>query len=211
MPEDNQWTPYPHEEVRVQLLWRKRLLLALLIGGLFAFWATSLGVSVDTDQEVDIIGEEGDTAQIERSEEEEEEPVATVTLRPGETARMEEEMTLGDEPQPTAPTGPRVPERPEGIPFLGIFLLLGPFLASIAAWRYLQEEVTTTEANYGIYKGALPLETITADHAGLVRTGKHVQHNPFGKRRNDYLRDALNDPAREHGPRLGRRGPHRTR
>lgn len=211
MPEDNQWTPYPHEEVRVQLLWRKRLILGLLIGGLFAFWTMSLGVGVDFDQEVDIIGEDGDTVQVEQTEDEEEEPVATVTLRPGETATMDEDINIGDEPAPTAPTGPQMPERPPGIPFMGILMLLGPFLAAFGAWRYLQNEVTTTEANYGVYKGPLPLERITSHHAGLVRTGKQVEQNPFGKRRNDYLRDALNDPAREHGIRLGRRGPRRAR
>ncbi len=210
MPEDDQWTPYPHEPVRVSLLWRKRLILGLLIGGLFAFWAASLGADLEFDSEVDIIGEDGDTVQVEQSEEDEE-PLATVTLSPGETATMDDDLELGDADAPVAPTGPLIPERPPGIPFLGLLLLLGPFLAALSAWRYLQDQSTSTEANYGIYKGALPLEAITAQHAGLVRTGREVEDNPFGKRRNDYLRDALNDPAREHGLRLGRRGPHAAR
>ncbi len=207
MPEDDQWTPYAHEPTRVALLWRKRLILALLVGALFAFWATNLGVTLDTEEQLDILGEDGDSVTIER--EEREEPVASVTLTPGQTARLEEDLELGDPEPVTAPTGPQIPERPPGIPFMGLLLLFGPFIAALAAWRYLKDDATGTEANYGIYKGALPLELLTAQHAGLVRTGQEVEQNPFGKHRNDYLRDALNDPAREHGPRLGRRRPSR--
>lgn len=192
----------------MRLLWRKRLILGLIIGLLFAFWATSLGVTTDTEQDVNIIGEEGDDISVERSEDDQEEPVASVTLRPGETARMDEDLTLGEQPD-TPRMGSPPPERPAGIPFAGLLLLLGPFLAAVYAWRYLSAQTTSSQANYGIYKGALPLEAVTASHATLVRTGRTVETNPFGKARGDYLRDALDDPAREHGPRLGRRDPAR--
>jgi hypothetical protein len=47
------------------------------------------------------------------------------------------------------------------------------------------------EVNYGVYKFALPFEKVTAHHADLVHTGSPVEENPFGKRRADYLRDAV--------------------
>lgn len=208
MPEDDPWTPYPHEGVRVSLLWRKRLILGLIVGALFAFWATSLGVTTDTDEDVNIIGEDGDDISVERSEDDDNEPIASVTLQPGETARMDEDLTLGEQ-EPPPRMGTPAPDPPDGIPFLGILLLLGPFLAALYAWRYLADQRTSNVVNYGIFKGPMPLEMVTASHATLVQTGREVERNPFGKARGDYLRDALNDPAREHGPSLGRRAPGR--
>lgn len=206
MAEGSQWTPYPHEEVRVSLLWRKRILLAVLIGTVFLFWALSLGIDTDTTEEVDVLNGNGDQVQVQRPDQQQQErPTATVTLRPGETARLNEDLNVGERPEPSGRQGATVPERPGGIPFGGLLLLIGPFILAVMAWRHLSEQGASTEANYGIYKGALPLELVTATHAGEVQTGQEVEQNPFGKVRSDYLRDALNDPARQHGPSFGQR------
>jgi hypothetical protein len=205
VPEDDPWTPYPHEEVRVGLLWRKRLILAAIVGGLFLFWAMSLGIdTTESENEVDILGEEGDEVEVERSEQQNE-PVASVTLQPGETANLDEDLDLGQQEQPPQ-LGTPPPQPQDGIPFTGLLLLLGPFLAAYYAWRYLQDRTTSTVANYGVFKGPLPLEMVTASHASMVRTGREVERNPFGKARGDYLRDALNDPSRERGTPRGARG-----
>lgn len=204
MPDERpEWTPYPHEEVRVRLLWRKRILLGLLIGALFLFWALSLGITGDTEESLQIYGDDGGSVQIQQPDQQQRDrPAATVSLRPGETAQLKEDLRLGDQPAERQGRGAPVPDRPEGIPFTGLLLLLAPFLAALAAWRYLSTQGASTEVNYGVYKGALPLELVTASHAKHVQTGSEVLENPFGKARSDYLRDALNDPAREHGYRF---------
>lgn len=210
--QESQWTPYPHEAVRVSLLWRKRILLGLLIGALFLFWALSLGVATDTEEEIDVLNDDGDKVSVQRPDQDERErPVASVTLRPGETARLDNDLTLGDDGPQRQPGGAPVPDRPEGVPFMGLLLLIGPFLLAVLAWRYLSLQGASTEVNYGIYKGSMPLELVTATHAPQVQTGQEVPANPFGKARGDYLRDALNDPAREHGPRFGARARAGTR
>lgn len=205
MPADREWTPYPHEEVRVHLLWRKRILLGLLVGALFLMWALSLGVQTETEEQLEIYGGDGSSIQINRPDEQQRtEPAASVTLRPGETARLNEDLTVNDTSQRQGErSGATVPERPSGIPFVGILMVLAPFLAAIAAWRYLGEEGTSIEVNYGVYKGSMPLEMITATHAKHLYTGSELHENPFGKVRSDYLREAMNDPARDHGPVFG--------
>lgn len=211
MPASDEWTPYPHEEVRVRLLWRKRILLALLVGTLFLAWALSLGVQTETTEELDIYGGDGSNIQVNRPDDpDRNRPAASVTLRPGETARLEEDVNLDEQPQRQGePSGAPVPERPSGIPFGGLLLLLLPFLAAVAAWRYLDAEGTSTESNYGIYKGPMPLEMVTATHADHVVTSELVDRNPFGKARTDYLRDAIEDPARQHEPAVAKPGPQR--
>jgi len=193
--ETNGWTPYPHEEVRVHRLWRKRILLGLVIAALFLAWAFSLGVTTDTEEQVDVYGGDDSEVSVERPEEQDRGPAATVTLRPGEVARVDEPLDVGEEQTDRQGTGSSVPEQPDGIPFLGILLLLGPFIAAVLAYRNLASQGDVAEANYGIYTGPMPYEMITAGHAELVQTGEHVEQNPFGKRRRDYLRETI-EPRR---------------
>ncbi len=194
--ESSAWTPYPHEETRVQLLWRKRIILAVILGLLFLLWALSLNVTTETEEQLTVYGGDGSSVTVERPEDQDVQPAASVTLRPGETARLDEDLTLDDgDPQP-GQQGGQLPEQPEGIPFMGLLLLIGPFILALLIWRYLANQGASTEVNYGVYKGALPLELVTATHSDLVLTGKRVEQNPFGKGRTDYLRDAAEDPGR---------------
>lgn len=196
--ESSAWTPYPHEDVRVQLLWRKRIILAVILGLLFLLWALSLNVTTDTSEKLTVYGGDGSSVTVERPEDQDVQPAASVTLRPGETARLDDDLTLRDEDtQPGRQSG-QLPDRPDGIPFMGLLLLIGPFILALLLWRYLATQGASTEVNYGVYKGALPLELVTASHSGLVLTGKRVEQNPFGKGRTDYLRDAAQDPGRGH-------------
>lgn len=196
MSERDEWTPYPHEPVRVHRLWRKRILIGLVLASLFLVWALSLGVTSETEEQVQVYGGDGSEVSVQRPDDQDRDrPVATVTLRPGEVARVDQPLSLqGDETQRQG-TGASLPERPEGIPFLGILLLLGPFIAALLAYRHLANQGDMTEANYGIYTGPMPYEMITAGHENLVQTGERVAQNPFGKRRRDYLRETI-EPRR---------------
>lgn len=195
MTERDGWTPYPHEGLRVHRLWRKRILIGLILAGLFLVWALSLGVTSDTEEEVQVYGGDGNQVSVQKPEEEDRGPVATVTLSPGETARMNEPLDVTREDTQRQGTGAGVPERPDGIPFLGLLLLLGPFIAAVLAYRHLANQGDVTQANYGIYKGPMPYEMITSHHTDLVHTGEHVEANPFGKSRRDYLRETI-EPRR---------------
>lgn len=175
------------------LLWRKRILLALILGTVFAIWALSLSVTTDTSEELTVFGGDGSSVTVERPEDERREPALSVTLRPGETARVDEDLTLTDQETTPGQRGTPIPERPAGTPFFGLLLLLGPFLLALFLWRYLGTRGASTEVNYGIYKGLMPLELVTATHAKLVLTGTRVDQNPFGKARTDYLRTAEPD------------------
>lgn len=191
MTEGPTWTPYPHEELRVNLLWKKRIILAVILGLLFLLWALSLNVNTDTETQLEVFGGDGSTVTVDRPDDQDQvSPAASVTLRPGETARLNEDLTLTDGDTQPGDQGAQIPEQPPGIPFLGLLLLIGPFILAFLLWRYLGTRGTSTEVNYGIYKGAMPLEAITATHRKLVETGKRVDENPFGKVRSDYLRDA---------------------
>lgn len=195
MTERDGWTPYPHERIRVHRLWRKRILVGLILAGLFLAWALSLGVTSDTEEQVQVYGGDGNEVSVDRPEEENSGPVATLTLSPGETARLNEPLDTTREGTDRQGTGSSVPPRPDGIPFLGILLLVGPFIAAVLAYRHLANQGDVTEANYGIYTGPMPYEMITSGHADLVQTGEHVEHNPFGKSRRDYLRETI-EPRR---------------
>jgi hypothetical protein len=193
VPESSKWTPYAHEDLRVHLLWRKRILVGLVLASLFLVWALSLGVTTQTTEELSVYGGDGQSTTIQRPDEENQgtQPDATVSVSPGETARLEDGVQVGNETPPERQGGGTpTPEPPDGIPFLGLLMLLGPFIAAVYAWRKLANQGDVGEANYGIYKGPMPLEKVTATHADLVQTGQEVEENPFGKRRNDYLRDA---------------------
>lgn len=204
--ESNVWTPYPHEDVRVQLLWRKRIILAVILGLLFLLWALSLNVTTDTEEQLTVYGGDGSSVTVDRPDDSSTQPAASVTLTPGETARLDDDLTLEDESSQSGQRSGQIPDQPEGIPFLGLLLLLGPFILALLLWRYLANQGASTEVNYGVYKGALPLELVTATHSDLVLTGKRVEHNPFGKGRTDYLRDAAEDLGR--GDAMAeRRGP----
>lgn len=195
MSDKDGWTPYPHEPVRVHRLWRKRILIGLVLGALFLAWALSLGVTTDTEQQVSVYGGDGNEVSVQRPEEQDRDPSATVTLRPGEVARVDNPLNLGGEDTQRQGSGASVPEPPEGIPFLGILLLVGPFLVALLVYRNLANAGDVAEANYGVYTGPMPYEMITAGHDDLVRTGEHVEQNPFGKRRRDYLRETV-EPRR---------------
>lgn len=194
--ESNVWTPYPHEDVRVQLLWRKRIILAVILGLLFLLWALSLNVTTDTEEQLTVYGGDGSSVTVEQPDDSSTQPAASLTLRPGETARLDEDLTLEDDETQPGQRGGGIPDQPDGIPFLGLLLLIGPFILALLLWRYLANQGASTEVNYGVYKGALPLELVTATHSNLVLTGKRVEHNPFGKGRTDYLRDAAEDLGR---------------
>lgn len=179
----------------MRLLWRKRILLALILGLVFLLWALSLGVTTETEEQLTVFGGDGSSVTVTRPENQQVEPSARVTLRPGETARLDDPLTLRDGETQPGDQGAQLPEQPKGIPFLGLLLLLGPFVLALLLWRYLANQGTSTEVNYGIYKGAMPFELISASHKHLVLTGKKVEQNPFGRVQTDYLSDALEDLA----------------
>ena len=195
MSERVEWTPYPHEDVRIRLLWRKRILLAAILGVVFLIWVLSLSIQTETEEQLTVFGGDGSSVTVSRPEDTSVEPTARVTLRPGETARLDEDLTLTDGETQPGDQGVQLPDRPAGIPFLGLLLLLGPFILAVLLWRYLANRGTSTEVNYGIYKGAMPFETIVASHKHLVLTGRRVDINPFGREQSDYLDDAYADLA----------------
>ncbi|MGH7320176.1 MAG: hypothetical protein ACRELA_11205 [Candidatus Rokuibacteriota bacterium] len=195
--EGSDWTPYPHEPLRVRLVWRRRFILLALLVAAFILWLTLFkGPATELTETISTVDQEGNVVSVTRDlrpQKSFEAPDARVTVRPGQTARTTpiEQTETGDQPTPT--TAPPV-RPPSDIPFFGLLILFAPML--LALWLFRRFAPPAPEVNYGIYKGALPFEIITASHRHLVLTSRRVDENPFGRERADYLADAGCD---EHG------------
>lgn len=176
----------------MQLMWRRRLIILGVVVAILLAWLTIFQVETREVEIITATNQDGSTVTVQRDQRPNrgfEGPDATITVTPGETARTQPIQQPAD-PQQTPPQGPQPPPNPpSGIPFFGIAAILGPILFVIWLLRKMGA-VTTSEVNYGVYKGAMPLEMITAEYAHLVRTSKAVEQNPFGKARSDYLHDA---------------------
>ena len=182
------WTPYGLEAIRVQYLRRRRLLTILIALGLCGIWAFMFETTTTRTTEIFLNGERQGSIEIDVPEtpEREDGPV-TVAVEPGRVTRAESGSAAQDASQTqrvTAPTFTRMP----AVPYGDYVLIYGPFLLIAAAlWLLAKKRGKHEEVNYGIYKGALPLEMISASMADQVFTTRMAKRSLFGKRRADHL------------------------
>jgi hypothetical protein len=182
------WTPYGLEAIRVRYLRRRRLLALLIALGLAGLWASFFETTTTTSTEIFVNGRRAGSIEVDVPEEEERNdgPV-TVAVEAGRVTRADSGGAPAEAnpvQRVSAPTFNRLP----AVPFSGYVFVYGPFvLLGIAILLLGKKRGKHDQVNYGIYKGAMPLEMVSASMADQVFTGRMAKRSLFGKRRADYL------------------------
>lgn len=188
MPGQTPWTPYGLEAIRIAYLRRRRILAGLAAVGIIGIWLLMFTQTTSTQLSISVNGEEQSGIEIEipDSEPRKQGPV-TVAINPGR-------VTRADTAQASGPTSTiqrtELPQYDRGAPLNWNYyvLLYGPYaLLGAAAWFLAKRRGKHDEVNYGVYKGAMPLEMITKSAERQVFTTRWTRASIFGKRRGDYL------------------------
>lgn len=184
------WTPYGLEAIRVSYLRRRRILAILIALGLAGIWAFMFETTTTTQQDIFVNGKRQGSIEIDTPEQEGNNGPVTVPISPGRVTRADSGSApqAQDTPKTTAP----VYERAAPHNYTAYVIIYGPFVLLAAALYFLaKKRGKHDEVNYGIYKGALPLELLSASMANQVYTTKKAHTGLFGKRRADYLPDEV--------------------
>lgn len=180
------WTPYGLEAIRVAYLRRRRAVSLVIALGLAGMWALAFESTTSSSTEIYVNGQRaGNSIDIEVPPDREDGPV-TVAIEPGRVTRAES-GSAPDEATVTRTSAPTF-DRAPAIPFTGYAYVYGPFvLLALAAYFLAKKKGKHDQVNYGIYKGALPLELVSASMSKQVFTHRKAKTSLFGKRRADYL------------------------
>jgi hypothetical protein len=184
------WTPYGLEHIRVRRNRTRRVLglLALLL--LLGLVSLLLSGSTTTTRDTQIFANGNKVSDngilITPPEQQAQADHVTVGLTPGTvTSATTGSTTAASTVQRSSLP---VPLRAAPYDWAAYMLLYGPYvLAGLAVLYFAKRKGKSDEVNYGVYKGAMPLEMITASHQGEVITRRHVKESVFGKRREDHL------------------------
>lgn len=182
------WTPYGLEAIRVSHLRRRRAaIFALVFVGAILWLAFAPTPTNQNEIQVFANGNRvggGNGLQIEAPEKEK--PV-TVAIQPGQITHAAAGSAPAGETVTRAAAVPVVP-RATPVPYAAVAFKFGPFLLlAFALWALGRRKPTSHMVNYGIYKGALPLELISASASKRVFTTRKAGTSIFGKSRSDYL------------------------
>ena len=181
MAED--WTPYALETHRVHAIRRRRIFAILAFLLLATAWLTWSIANTTRTFETGFGGQSGtvDVAIKGRK------PI-TLEVSPGRLTATPEAIQ-DDSPQlPSFGGNNRLfAEKPINFSFFLSFLLPVLILAGLAYIFGRRRTRGIEEVNYGIYKGAMPLEMISASYRHLVITNRQAQGPLFGKDRADYV------------------------
>ena len=190
MAREEAWTPYGLEHIRVRRNRARRVvgLLALLV--LLALISFLLGSTTTTTRDTQIFAN-GDKVSdngilLTPPEQQASSNHVTVGITPGTVTSV---TTGGLAPASTVQKASiPVPTRAAPYDWAAYMLLYGPYvLAGLAVLYFAKRKGKSDEVNYGVYKGAMPLEMITATHQGEVLTRRRAKESVFGKRREDHL------------------------
>jgi hypothetical protein len=189
MADPERWTPYGLEAIRARHLRRRRVIAALLLAlaALLILYLTGTGTTSRTSilangQEV---GSNDISIDIPPDEKPKDGPV-TVSLTPGR-------VSLADTSQSAPASTITRADVPAfgGAPALNwnyYLLLYGPWaLLGLAILALAKRRGKHDEVNYGVYKGALPLEMISSHARDQVFTQREAKTSLFGKAREDHL------------------------
>jgi len=193
---EESWTPYALEPIRIQYL-RRRLILAILAIIALLLLAYLLYNYTTTTQKGIQLCRNGDESSCQNgrgSGIQIDEPSkgapprdhVTVGLTPGEVTRVD----TGQDPGAPGTSRAQLPtfDRAQPYDWLQYLMAYGPYLLVIlAAYWLTKRRGKYDEINFGIYKGAMPLEMITASHDKVVFTRNFAKSSVFGKGRMDHL------------------------
>lgn len=183
----NEWTPYGLEAIRQATLRRRRIIG--LLAGLGVLMLAFLFIDTTTTETLRISANGNDitdSVSIPEPEKPKGEDHVTVALQPGRVSRVES----GNDPTPPQFDRPAAPQAVRASPYPWKYWLLQalPYLlAGLVALLLAGRRGKHDEVNYGIYKGAMPLEMVTAHHERAVFTKRWARESVFGKRREDHL------------------------
>lgn len=185
---DDAWTPYGLEAIRIGHLRRRRFALvgALLVAALL--WGFFAPKPTDASQiEVFANGVKQGTGNAIKIDAPEKQKPVTVAIQPGKLTYASAgaaALPASNVGKASAPAQPRaVP-----VPWAAYAIKFGPYaLLGLALLALGKRKRTTHQVNYGIYKGALPLELVSASASKRIFTGRKAASSIFGKDRADYL------------------------
>jgi len=180
------WSPYGLEAYRVQLLRRRNRLVWLALGlGVLIMGAMLLN-SIHQATDITVHNGDGSSVKIQIPETPRPKPT-TLTISPGKTTVLQQ--PIQPEVKPNNPPG----DDSNGLQGLNWASLLSslvpPFVLVVAAARYAKKRVAgpLEMVNLGVYKGAMPLEMLTATHRTAIYTPRMAYASVFGKARDDYI------------------------
>lgn len=184
------WTPYGLEAIRIQYLRRRQTLIWLLLLLLLLLVVIFLGTATETSQSISVNGKDANGNSIQIDDKSGDGPKGgehvTVGLEPGKVTRAEQGGSAGS-PSITS-NAPPVAQRAPAYNWTAFLILYGPYvLLGLAAWFLAKRRSRHHEVNFGIYKGAMPFEMITATHERHVFTKKLAETSLFGKGMYDHL------------------------
>lgn len=194
MTGDDGWTPYGLEAFRQRHLKRRRrtVLVLVLVVAVAYVGLLQFGIDSQTTTTIDTFGGgDGDSLTIDRPQEERRTPDATLTISPGELNTPPSAIQASDDGAsgPPAPGGDRPTVEP--IYWPGLLVRWGiPLGLLLVGYLVGRGRGKSEEVNYGVYKGAMPMEKISARYSHLVETTRATYQDPFGKRRPHYVPDA---------------------
>lgn len=185
------WTPYGLEGIRVSYLRRRRILSLLIALGLAGVWAFMFDSTTVTQQDIFVNGRRQGTIEIEEPEAPREDGPVTVAIQPGRVTRAESGDGPAEEGERSRTLAPSF-ERAPPISYSYYAIIYGPFvLLGLALYFLAKKRGKHDQVNFGIYKGAMPLELVSASMVDQVFTAKMAHVGLFGKRRADYLPDEV--------------------
>jgi hypothetical protein len=190
MSAKDSWTPYGLEAIRIRYLRRRRILSILIALSLGSVWLLMFETTTSTQTDIFVNGErQGNGIQIDEPEQQRDGPV-TVAVQPGRVTRAESGGP-GEEQQVSRTSAPTFSRAPP-VPFDAFIIIYGPFiLLAMAAYFLAKKKGKHDQVNYGIYKGAMPLELVSASMSKHVFTTRMAKTGLFGKRRADHLPDEI--------------------
>jgi len=180
------WTPYGLEAIRIAHLRRRRILAAIIVLGLALMWMLMVSQTTSTQTDIFANGKRANGLQLDVPEPPEEDKPVTITIEPGRITRAE---STGNAPadQLSRPDRP-VLSRGNALNWNYYLTLYGPYLLVAGAiWMLSKRRGKHDEINFGVHKGAMPLEMISAVASREIYTTRHARRSLFGKRREDYL------------------------
>lgn len=181
------WTPYGLEAIRQAYLRRRRILGALAALGILGLALLMVETTTTSSLRISVNGNDvTDSVSIPEPDEPEQQDHVTVALEPGKVSRVES----GNDPVPEQVERTSAPQAVRASPYpwkLWALNALPWLLAGLVAWLLAARRGKHDEINYGVYKGSMPLEMITAQHERVVFTKRWAKTSVFGKRRVDHV------------------------
>lgn len=185
--EGTEWTPYGLEPIRQAHLRKRRILGALAALAVLLLAFTFVETTKSTSLSLSANGRElSGGVTIPEPEKSEAKDYVTVSLEPGRVSRAEAGNEVGGE-QVERNSMPQA-SRASPVPWKLWALQLFPWLlAGLVAYLLAKRRGKHDEINFGVYKGAMPLEMMTAQHESAIFTKRWARTSVFGKRRLDHL------------------------